>query len=137
MTRKINPFFILFILSAGMCHAAPAPTYPNKPIRFIVPFPPSGGTDITARTIAQKLAERRGQQVVVDNRPGANGTIGVDIAAKSAPDGYTVTMISSSHAVNVSLYAKLPYDLVKDLAPVTQATGLAARTGPPPQRSSA
>lgn len=96
--------------------------YPTKPIRFVVPFPPGGGTDITARTIAQKLTGRWSQQVVVDNRPGANGTIGVDITAKSAPDGYTVTMISSSHAVNVSLYAKLPYDLIRDLAPVTQAT---------------
>jgi len=96
--------------------------FPTKPIRLVVPFPPGGGTDITARTIAQKLTERWGQQVVVDNRPGANGTIGVDITAKSAPDGYTVAMISSSHAVNVSLYAKLPYDLIRDLAPVTQAT---------------
>jgi tripartite-type tricarboxylate transporter receptor subunit TctC len=105
-----------------LCHAALAQTYPTKPIRLVVPFPPGGGTDITARTIAQKLTERWAQQVVVDNRPGANGTIGVDITAKSAPDGYTVTMISSSHAVNVSLYAKLPYDLIRDLAPVTQAT---------------
>jgi tripartite-type tricarboxylate transporter receptor subunit TctC len=100
----------------------PPSDYPARPIRLIVPFPPGGGTDITARTIAQKLTERWGQQVVVDNRPGANGTIGVDITAKSAPDGHTLTMISSSHAVNASLYAKLPYDLVKDLAPVTQAT---------------
>ena len=105
-----------------MVQTPAAAEFPVKPIRFIVPFPPGGGTDITARTIAQKLSERWGQQVVVDNRPGANGTIGVDIASKSAPDGYTITMISSSHAVNVSLYAKLPYDLLKDLAPVTQAT---------------
>lgn len=109
--------------AASLASAQPgAGDYPTRPIRFVVPFPPGGGTDITARTIAHKLTERWGQQVVVDNRPGANGTIGVDIAAKSAPDGYTVTMISSSHAVNVSLYAKLPYDLMKDLTPVTQAT---------------
>lgn len=100
----------------------PPPDYPARPIRLIVPFPPGGGTDITARAIAQKLTERWGQQVVVDNRPGANGTIGANITAKSAPDGHTLTMISSSHAVNASLYAKLPYDLVMDLAPVTQAT---------------
>jgi len=101
---------------------ATAQNYPARPIRLIVPFPPGGGTDITARAVAQKLGESWGQTVVVDNRPGANGTIGVDIAAKSAPDGYTLTMISSSHAVNVGLHAKQPYDLLKDLAPITQAT---------------
>ena len=102
--------------------AATAQDYPTKPIRLIVPFAPGGGTDITARAVAQKLGESWGQTVVPDNRPGANGTIGVDITAKSAPDGYTITMISSSHAVNVGLYTKLPYDLLRDLAPVTQAT---------------
>lgn len=101
---------------------ATAQNYPVRPIRLIVPFAPGGGTDITARAVAQKLSESWGQTVVVDNRPGANGTIGVDITAKSAPDGYTLTMISSSHAVNVGLYSKLPYDLLKDLAPITQAT---------------
>jgi tripartite-type tricarboxylate transporter receptor subunit TctC len=99
-----------------------AQNYPTRPIRLIVPFAPGGGTDITARAIAQKLTENWGQTVVADNRPGANGTIGVDITAKSAPDGYTITMISSSHAVNVGLYTKLPYDLMKDLTPITQAT---------------
>jgi tripartite-type tricarboxylate transporter receptor subunit TctC len=99
-----------------------AQDYPNRPIRLIVPFPPGGGTDITARATALKLGESWGQTVVVDNRPGANGTIGVDITAKSAPDGYTITMISSSHAVNVGLYSKLPYDLMRDLTPITQAT---------------
>jgi tripartite-type tricarboxylate transporter receptor subunit TctC len=108
--------------AAPLAAAQPGSDYPSRPIRLVVPFPPGGGTDITARTIAHKLSERWGQQVVIDNRPGANGTIGVDIVAKAAPDGYTATMISSSHAVNVSLYAKLPYDLIKDLAPVTQAT---------------
>ncbi len=102
--------------------SALAQNYPTKPIRLIVPFAPGGGTDITARAVAQKLSESWGQTVVADNRPGANGTIGVDITAKSAPDGYTITMISSSHAVNVGLYTKLPYDLLKDLTPITQAT---------------
>ena len=102
-------------------HATAQP-YPIKPIRLIVPFAPGGGTDITARAIALKLTEAWGQTVVPDNRTGANGTIGVDIAAKSAPDGYTLTMISSSHSVNVSLYKKLPYDLIRDLSPITQAT---------------
>jgi tripartite-type tricarboxylate transporter receptor subunit TctC len=105
---------------------APAPAaaqdYPTKPIRLIVPFAPSGGTDLTARAIAAKLTESWGQTVVADNRPGANGTIAVELAVKSAPDGYTLTMISSSHSVNSTLYPKLPYDLVRDLAPITQAT---------------
>ena len=115
------------VVCGGVTHpratqAAAAPGYPEKPIRLIVPFAPGGGTDITARSIALKLTEAWGQTVVADNRAGANGTIGVDIATKSIPDGYTLTMISSSHSVNVSLYSKLPYNLIKDLAPITQAT---------------
>jgi tripartite-type tricarboxylate transporter receptor subunit TctC len=114
---------ILLASTVGTALAqSPADTYPAKPVRLIVPFAPGGGTDITARTIAQKLTERLGQQVVADNRPGANGTIGVDLVSKSPPDGYTLSMISSSHSVNVSLYKKLPYDLANDLAPITQAT---------------
>ena len=109
-------------LSSLVAGAVIAQQYPARPIRLIVPFPPGGGTDITARAIAQKLSESWGQTVVPDNRPGANGTIGADLTAKSAPDGYTLTMISSSHAVNVGLYTKLPYDLIRDLAPITQAT---------------
>jgi len=100
----------------------PAAGFPARPVRLIVPFAPGGGTDITARAVALKLAESWGQTMVTDNRPGANGTIGVDLTAKSAPDGYTLVMVSSSHAVNVSLYSRLPYDLLKDLAPVTQMT---------------
>jgi tripartite-type tricarboxylate transporter receptor subunit TctC len=110
------------LLAVVAATGASAQGYPDRPIRLIVPFPPGGGTDITARATALKLSESWGQTVVVDNRPGANGTIGVDITAKSAPDGYTITMISSSHAVNVGLYSKLPYDLMRDLAPITQAT---------------
>jgi tripartite-type tricarboxylate transporter receptor subunit TctC len=94
--------------------------YPTKPVRIIVPFAPGGGTDITTRAIAQKLTERLGAPFVVDNRAGANGVIGVDLAAKSAPDGYTLVVITSSHAINVSIYKKLPYDLLRDLAPVTE-----------------
>ncbi len=112
----------IFALASFSSGAVAAQQYPTRPLRLIVPFPPGGGTDITARAVAQKLGESWGQTVVVDNRPGANGTIGVDIAAKSAPDGHTLTMISSSHAVNTSLYTRQPYDLLKDLAPITQAT---------------
>jgi tripartite-type tricarboxylate transporter receptor subunit TctC len=96
--------------------------YPTKPVRLIVPFAPGGGTDITARAVAVRLTEAFGQSVVVDNRPGANGTIGVDFASKAVPDGYTICMISSSHSVNVALYPKLPYDLLKDLTAITQLT---------------
>jgi tripartite-type tricarboxylate transporter receptor subunit TctC len=104
---------------AGQSTAAP---YPTRPVRLIVPFAPGGGTDITARSIAQNLSERLGQQFVADNRPGANGTIGVDILTKSVPDGYTISMISSSHSVNASLIKNLSYDLTRDIAPITQAT---------------
>jgi len=114
----------LLPLALALAFAGPAAAqnYPNKPIRLVIPFAPGGGTDITARAIALKLYEAWGQPVLADNRTGANGTIGVDLAAKAAPDGYTLTMISSSHSVNTTLYRKLPYDLVRDLTPITQAT---------------
>jgi tripartite-type tricarboxylate transporter receptor subunit TctC len=101
-----------------------AKSYPNKPIRFIAPFVPGAGTDTTARTIAQKLSEAWGQQVIVDNRTGAAGAIGVDLTAKAAPDGYTICLISASHSVNSATNPKLPYDLTKDLQAITQATSL-------------
>src|SRR3954466_11469479 len=100
----------LALVSLALCTPALAQqqenvqTYPSKPIRLIVPFAAGGGTDLTARAIAQKPTEAWGQPVIVDNRPGANGTIGVDMAAKAATDGYTLTMISSTHSVNVSVY---------------------------------
>jgi tripartite-type tricarboxylate transporter receptor subunit TctC len=100
----------------------PADTYPNKLIRLLCPFAPAGGVDITARTIAQKLTEVWGQTVIVENKAGANGTIAVDIAARAPADGYTLSMISSSHSVNVTLLKTQLYDLVNDLAPITQAT---------------
>ena len=110
----------LAILAPHAARAADA--YPAKPVRFVVAFPPGGGTDIIARAIAQKLAERIAQQVVVDNRPGAGGNIGTDIVAKSAPDGYTMLMGSAGPlAINASLFGKMPFDPIKDLAPVTLA----------------
>lgn len=93
--------------------------YPHRPIRMIVPFPPTAGSDVIARLVGLTLSERLGQNVVVDNRAGASGTIGADIAAKSPPDGYTLLTISTSHTVNVSLYKKLPYDMLRDFAPIT------------------
>jgi tripartite-type tricarboxylate transporter receptor subunit TctC len=100
--------------------AAQAQAYPQKPVRLVIPFPPGGPLDSVGRAIAQKLTEAWGQTVVVDNRPGAGGNIGADLVAKSAPDGYTVVMGAlSTHAVNPSLYPKMPYDAVRDFAPIT------------------
>jgi tripartite-type tricarboxylate transporter receptor subunit TctC len=101
-----------------------AKDYPNRPVRFIVPFAPGAGTDTTARTIAQKLSEMWGQQVVADNRTGAAGAIGVDLTAKAIPDGYTICLISASHSVNSAVNPGLPYDLMKDLAAISQASSL-------------
>ncbi|HYC44191.1 MAG TPA: tripartite tricarboxylate transporter substrate binding protein [Burkholderiales bacterium] len=97
----------------------PGGVYPSRPIRLIVPFAPGGSNDIMARLWGQKAGESMGQQVVVDNRAGASGIIGTDLAAKAASDGYTLLMMSLTFAVNPSLYRKLPYHTEKDLAPIT------------------
>jgi tripartite-type tricarboxylate transporter receptor subunit TctC len=98
---------------------ADAQTYPSKPLRLIVPFPAGGGSDVIGRIVALKLTERFSQQVVVDNRAGAGGSIGTEAAVRSAPDGYTMVLASTSEiAINPSLYSKLSYDTVKDLTPV-------------------
>lgn len=94
--------------------------YPNKPIRLIIGFPPGGSTDIVGRIVAMKLSERLGQQVIVDNRGGAGGTIGAELASKATPDGYTLTIgTTSTHAVAAGAYSKLPYDPIKNFAPVS------------------
>ncbi len=99
--------------------SASAQPYPNKPIRFVVGFAPGGGTDVMARTIGAKLGEALGTQVVVENRPGANGNLAAEQTAKAAPDGYTLMIISISHAISRSLYKNLRYDLMKDYAPLS------------------
>ena len=101
-----------------------AANYPSKPIRFIVPYSPGAGTDTTARTIAAKLAEKWGQQVVIDNRPGASGVIAVEQTALANPDGHTICLFSASQATIESTGQKLPYDIMKDLQPVTQVTSV-------------
>jgi len=110
------------ILLACAALAAPllasAQAYPAKPIRLIVAFPPGGTNDIVARSVAQRMSERLGQQMIVENRPGANGALGAEAAAKSAPDGYTLFIAAVNHVVLPSLYAKLPYNIEKDFAPV-------------------
>jgi tripartite-type tricarboxylate transporter receptor subunit TctC len=107
---------VLGLLLAGSGAHAQSP-YPTKPVRLIVPFPAGGQTDIITRTFALKLTEAFGQPVVVDNRPGAGGTIGAEIAVKASPDGYSLAMVSGSYSANAALY-KLPYDPLKDVAPV-------------------
>jgi tripartite-type tricarboxylate transporter receptor subunit TctC len=109
-----------FTAALGLaCANAVAQPYPSRPIRLVVPFTAGGGTDITARLVGQKLGERLGTSIVVDNRTGAGGIVGTEIAARAAPDGYTLVLVSSSHAINPSLHRRLPYDTVKDFAPVT------------------
>ncbi|MBC7779575.1 MAG: tripartite tricarboxylate transporter substrate binding protein [Proteobacteria bacterium] len=112
-------------VTLGICFSAiaasvfaQAPPYPAKPVRFLVGFAPGGGTDIMARTVAVRLADALGQQVIVENRPGANANLAAELAAKAAPDGYTVLFISVSHAVSKSLYRGLKYDLERDFTPL-------------------
>ena len=103
-----------------VCAQTATPGWPSRPIRFIVPFPPGGGTDVNARIIAPRLAAALGQQVVVENRTGAGGMVGTEVVAKSAPDGYSMVIATIGPiAINPSLYAKMTYDPAKDLAPVT------------------
>jgi tripartite-type tricarboxylate transporter receptor subunit TctC len=116
--------FLLALLSVPCLHAAPAAAqnFPAKPVRVIVPFAPGGATDVVFRLLAPKLSENLGQQAIVDNRPGGGSTIGMDIVARSAPDGYTLGVANLSFAVNPSLLPKLPYDTERDFAPVSLVT---------------
>ena len=116
----------LFLCALGVLGGeALAQAWPSKPIRYVVPYAPGGSTDIVARVLAQKLSASLGQQVIVDNRPGAGGSIGADMVAKSPPDGYTmVTAVTGIMAINQFLYRKLPFDPEKDFAPVTQVGSL-------------
>jgi tripartite-type tricarboxylate transporter receptor subunit TctC len=118
MMRSIIATLLAFAC-ACQAGAALAQSWPSRPLRIVVPYPPGGGTDVVARTIAQKLAETIGQPAVVDNRGGANGIIGTDLVAKAKPDGYTVLVTIASHAINSTLYSKLPYDAATELSPVS------------------
>ena len=115
----------IFLMALGLAAAlapvaqAQSPSWPNRPIRLIVPFPPGGGTDAFARPLSKVLSQNLGQQVVIDNRGGAGGTLGAELTAKSAPDGYTFIVGAVHHTIAVSMYPKLGYDLVRDLTPVT------------------
>jgi tripartite-type tricarboxylate transporter receptor subunit TctC len=105
--------------------AGAADAFPNRPIRLIVPYPPGGGTDIVGRVIGEKLRGSLGQPIVIDNRGGAGGVLGTELAAKAPPDGYTLLLVPTSHVINPSIYAKLPYDTAKDFAPITMVASAA------------
>jgi tripartite-type tricarboxylate transporter receptor subunit TctC len=113
---------VAFALAPLFTASAATASFPDRPLRFIVPLAAGAGSDTTARAVAQKLGENIGHQVVVDNRPGAAGNIGLELAAKSAPDGYTIVLVSASNTVNPALYKKPPFDLVRDFAAVSQMT---------------
>ena len=113
---------VVMLLPAG---AGAAELYPTRPIHLVVPYPPGGGTDIVARLVGEKLSASLKQPIVVDNRGGAGGVLGTEVAAKAAADGYTLLLAPSSHVINPSIYAKLPYDTVKDFAPITMVAAAA------------
>jgi tripartite-type tricarboxylate transporter receptor subunit TctC len=111
--------WVALLLCAVVFAATAQEAYPSRPLRFILPFPPGGGTDILGRVIAERLAVNLGQPVVIENRGGAGGNVGAEAAARSAPDGYTIVLVAPSLAISPSLYSKLNYDPVKDFAPVS------------------
>jgi tripartite-type tricarboxylate transporter receptor subunit TctC len=107
------------IVAGGWNGQVLAQQYPSRPVRIISPFAPGGGNDALCRILSQRLGENLKQQVIVENRAGANGIVGSEVAARSAPDGYTIVLIPSGHAVNASLYRKLPFDSIRDFSPIT------------------
>lgn len=119
MNRLCRGIFYILVVMTALASLAQAQTYPAKTIRLILPFPPGGAIDTLGRIIGPQLSEALGQQMVMENRPGAAGNIGAEIVAKSPPDGYTVLMGAQPLSISVTLYSKLGYDLVRDLAPVS------------------
>ena len=118
MTLRSGLHTLLFVLPLCVACIVTAQTYPAKPVRVVIPWPPGGANDIAGRIVMQKVAEAMGQQFPIDNRGGAGGTIGADLVAKAAPDGYTLMAHSTTHVGNAHLYKKLPYDTLGDFAPV-------------------
>src|SRR5690349_2130271 len=135
-TRRRNmasqKVLVVMALALWACTGAAQDAYPNRPLRIVVGFTPGGGPDITARHVAQRLAESLGQQVIVENRPGAGGTVAAGMVARAAPDGYTLLSVSSAHAIAAAIYPKLPYDTFADLSGVTlTATSKYVLVAPP------
>ncbi|MDB5900296.1 MAG: Carnitinyl-CoA dehydratase [Ramlibacter sp.] len=126
MNKLVKTAALVLLASASVLAVplAQAQKFPDKPIRFIVPFPPGGGNDILARAMQPRLAELLGQPVIIDNKPGAGGNMGTDMAAKAQPDGYTIVIASNQVTINPWLYSKLPFDIEKDLVPVAQAASV-------------
>ena len=121
MARTLTCVVLAAIVTAVWHEHALAQQYPSRPVRIISPFAPGGGNDALCRIVAQKLGENLKQQIIVENRAGANGIVGTEVAARSVPDGYTIVLIPSGHAVNASLYKKLPFDSLRDFSPITLA----------------
>lgn len=117
--RLRSAIFAAFAAALAIATNALAQSYPAKPIRFIVPYPPGGGTDIAARAIAQKMQENIGQPIVIDNKPGASEIIGTEALAKAPADGYTMALATNAFSINVALFPKLPYDSTRDFIPLT------------------
>src|SRR4051794_28195531 len=118
-----NPFYrivlcLACILTAGIGNAYAADAYSTRSVRWIVGYPPGGTTDILARIMAQRLTERMGQQFLIDNRPGAGNNIATELAIKAQPDGYTLFLVNPANAINATLYTNLPFNFLRDLAPV-------------------
>jgi len=116
--RLLRRFFLGLALASAAFAAAAQADYPNKPIRWIVPYPPGGTTDLLARLMSTWLSQRLGQQVVVDNRAGGGNNIGTEMASKAAPDGYTIFLVNPANAINATLYPKLPFNFLEDMTPI-------------------
>ena len=119
MTRHFGVLLFAAVIGAPVSAYGATAEFPARPLRLVSPFSPGGGNDFVSRTMAQAMAKELGQTVVVDNRPGANTIIGMDIVAKSVPDGYTLITTSSTQAINATLYPKLPYDSIKSFQPIS------------------
>src|ERR1700681_4924551 len=119
MTRRIAGCIAALALLAWSALALAEEAYPSKPVRLLVPFPAGGAVDIVARTLGDELTRRWGQSVVIENRPGAGGTIAAAAAAKAPPDGYTLVLVASGHAIVAHLYPKLSYDPLRDFTPLS------------------
>ena len=116
--RFLACFLAAFALSLGALPAASAADYPARAVHFVVPYPPGGTTDVLARIIGQWLSEKMGQQFIVENKPGGGNNIGTEYVVRAAPDGYTMLLVNPANGINATLYRNLPFDFVRDIAPV-------------------